>query len=209
MRFKRRGKKLLSDLSEISHQLHTFGRASSYDNDDDEDNKCQEQEGGEDVAQRQEKVVPLLRQDDGDDSRWFSLSCLWAIEEWQQSAFLFICSSSFPSQTNRCVITWFTDVVNKTGASIWTDITPVVSVTLFFVLDSVPAKDLEGKEKNPHRFLLLLVFCVYTIKTRSPCWYIWWHGSHETTFFFFSSYTCCTTFPAVRHAKHVMEVRNN
>lgn len=71
MRFKRRGKKkqILSDLSEISRQLHTFGRASSYDDDDDEDNKCQEQEGGEDVAQRQEKVVPLLGQDDGDDSR--------------------------------------------------------------------------------------------------------------------------------------------
>lgn len=82
-------KQILSDLSEISRQLHTFGRASSYDDNDDEDNKCQEQEGGEDVAQRQEKVVPLLRQDDGDDSRWFSLSCLWAIEEWQQSAFLF------------------------------------------------------------------------------------------------------------------------
>lgn len=114
-----------------------------------------------------------------------------AVSEQQKSDssqhFFFICSSSFPSQTNRCVITWFTDVVNKTGASIRTDITPVVSVTLFFVLDSVPAKDLEEKEKKPHRFLLrlilLLVFCVYTIKTRSPCWYIWWHGSHEIFFF--------------------------
>lgn len=59
----------MSDSSEISRQLHTFGRASSYDDDDDEDNERQKQEGGEDVAQRQEKVVPLLGQDDGDDSR--------------------------------------------------------------------------------------------------------------------------------------------
>lgn len=79
-----------------------------------------------------------------------------AVSEQQKSGssqhFFFICSSSFPSKTNRCVITWFTDVVNKTGASIRADITPVVSVTLFFVLDSVPAKDWEEKEKKDTDF---------------------------------------------------------
>lgn len=49
--------------------LQTFGCAPSYDEDDDEDDERQEQEGGEDVGQRQEKVVSLLGQDDRDDSR--------------------------------------------------------------------------------------------------------------------------------------------
>ena len=49
--------------------VQTFGSAPSRDEDDDEDNECQEQEGGEDVAQRQEKVVSLVGQDDSDDSR--------------------------------------------------------------------------------------------------------------------------------------------
>lgn len=42
---------------------------SACDEDDNEDDEGQEQEGGEDVAQRQEKVVSLIWQNNVDDSR--------------------------------------------------------------------------------------------------------------------------------------------
>lgn len=49
--------------------LQTFGLVSVCDEDDDEDDEDQQQEGSENVAQRQEKVVSLVRQNNIDDWR--------------------------------------------------------------------------------------------------------------------------------------------
>lgn len=49
--------------------LQTFAFTSACDEDDDEDNEHQKQEGGEDVAQWQEKVMSLVGQNHIDDRR--------------------------------------------------------------------------------------------------------------------------------------------
>lgn len=49
--------------------LQTFDFTSACDEDDDEDNEHQKQEGGEDVAQWQEKVMSLVGQNHIDDRR--------------------------------------------------------------------------------------------------------------------------------------------
>lgn len=48
---------------------HTFPLVSACDEHDDEHNEDQEQEGSEDVAQRQENLVSLVGQNNGDDLR--------------------------------------------------------------------------------------------------------------------------------------------
>lgn len=73
--------------------VHTFDSTPACDEDDDEDDECQEQEGREDVAQWHQEVVPVVRQNHIDDSRWFSLRGVWVTQRSQQSAFHFLYAS--------------------------------------------------------------------------------------------------------------------
>lgn len=62
----------------------TFPLMPARGQDNDKHDDDQEQEGGEDVAQRQQNLVSLVGQDDGDDFGRFSPGGVWVDERTQE-----------------------------------------------------------------------------------------------------------------------------